>query len=317
MYRALVIATTIFALVTFVSTASSYADDVFKKAQKSAEGAVKGVENAATHPGRSAECAQGDTKVQRKIARETVEYATEHWEYAKGKKIADLVKANLVKPEDIRRAEIELYDFMSWTLGSPSLVCAQYITAGQAHFNNSFNSAAAAALVGARLPGGGRAQFVLPPKISAELKRTIQDCATAIRSAAQQATDSKDPSGTSSGTSPRTASRSGSQSKAIDPKAMLDDRATAALHEKLQGLPQMCADQVNQLRAQLQQSFPGDPGFLDQFVVQVADAWVPQAADAGVKAVDHVGFNLPKDYKIKRETIMAFIARLQSTQAAR
>ena len=313
MFRAFVVTITMFALFIVVTAAPSYADDLFKKAQKGAEGAVRGVENAATHPGRSAECAQGDTKVQRKIVRETVEYATMHWEYAKGKKIADLVTAGLVKPEDTRRAEIELYDFMSWTLGSPSLVCAQYITAGQSHFNNSFSSAAAAALVGAQLPGGGRAQFVLPPKISAELKRSIRDCEAAIRTAAKHAMGSTSSAATSSGS----ATQAGGQSKAIDPKAMIDDRAAAAIHDKLQGLPKLCADQVTQLRAQLQQSGFPEPQLIDQLVVQVADAYVVQAADAGAKFVDHVGFNLPKDYKIKRETIVKLIAARQTTQAAR
>src|SRR5712664_3937521 len=79
-------------------------------------------------------------KVQRKIARDTVGYAKTHW------KIAELTNA-----ADTTRAEGELYDFLSWTLGNPSLVCAQYITAGQNHFNTSFNAAAAAALLGANL----------------------------------------------------------------------------------------------------------------------------------------------------------------------
>jgi len=278
MYRAVVTTTTIVALSTVLCAAPSSAEDLFKKAEKSVEGAAKGVENAATHPGRSAECAQGDTKVERKIARDTVAYAKTHWK----------IEPPLTTAADVSRAEGELYDFMSWTLGSPSLVCAQYITAGQNHFNNSFNAAAAAALVGARLPGGGRAQFTLPPKISAELKQTIRDCEQAILTASKQAT----------GATASAGAASGSQSRALDPKTVLDDRAAAVLHDKLQGLSQKCVEQVNQLKAQLQGAgLP--PQLLDQYVVQVADA--------GVKFVDRVGFNLPKDYQMKRETVLKLI----------
>jgi len=179
-------------------------------------------------------------------------------------------------------------------------VCAQYITAGQNHFNTSFNAAAAAALLGANLPGGGRPQFSLPPAVSTELKRTIKECEQAILSASKQAASSTASTGAST--------PSGGQSKAVDPKKILDDRAAAALHEKLQGLSQKCVEQVNQLKAQIQQSgFP--PELVDQYVVQVADA--------GVKFVDRVGFNLPKDYSMKRETVLKLIAARQKAQAAR
>ena len=57
MYRTVVVTT--LSVLTMLTCGPSFADDIFKKAEKSAEGAVKGAENAATHPGRSAECAQG------------------------------------------------------------------------------------------------------------------------------------------------------------------------------------------------------------------------------------------------------------------
>ncbi|PYM92434.1 MAG: hypothetical protein DME04_15445 [Candidatus Rokuibacteriota bacterium] len=287
MYRTVVVTT--LSVLTMLTCGPSFADDIFKKAEKSAEGAVKGAENAATHPGRSAECAQGDTKVQRKIARDTVGYAKTHW------KIAELTNA-----ADTSRAEGELYDFLSWTLGNPSLVCAQYITAGQNHFNNSFNTAAAAALLGANLPGGGRPQFSLPPSVSTELKRTIKECEQAILNASNQATSATASAGAGAPT--------GAQSKTTDPKKILDDRAAAALHKELQGLSQKCVEQVNQLKAQIQQAgFP--PELVDQYVVQVAAA--------GVKFVDRVGFNMPKDYSMKRETVLKLIAARQKSHAAR
>jgi hypothetical protein len=127
-----------------------------KAVAKGAKGAIEGVKDAATHPGRSAECAKGDTKVVREISQRTVKYAKNKW------KIGDLVS-----DQDTKRAESEMYEFFKWKLGNPTTVCGQYVTAGYDHFNKAYGDEAAAALLGFDLPNekAGHSEFFLPPAV--------------------------------------------------------------------------------------------------------------------------------------------------------
>lgn len=127
-----------------------------KDVEKGAKGAVEGVKDAATHPGRSAECAKGDTKVVREISQRTVKYAKNKW------KIGDLVT-----DQDSKRAESEMYEFFKWKLGNPTTVCGQYVTAGYDHFNKAYGDEAAAALLGFDLPNekAGHSELWLPPAV--------------------------------------------------------------------------------------------------------------------------------------------------------
>lgn len=145
-----------------------------KKAEKAAKGAVddakeaaEGVKDAASNPGRSAECAKGDTKVVREIARRTVKYAEGKW------KIGDLTSDAAV-----RTAEQEMYEFFKWKLGNPTAVCGQYITAGYDHFKQAYGDEAAAALLGFDLPNekDGHSEFFLPKEL-VELRLAIQKAA--------------------------------------------------------------------------------------------------------------------------------------------
>jgi hypothetical protein len=127
-----------------------------KDSVEGTKGAVEGVKDAVTHPGRSAECAKGDTKVVREISRRTVKYAKSKW------KIGDLVT-----DQDTKRAESEMYEFFKWKLGNPTTVCGQYITAGYDHFNKAYGDEAAAALLGFNLPNerAGHSEFFLPAAV--------------------------------------------------------------------------------------------------------------------------------------------------------
>jgi len=168
---------------------------------------------------RSAECAKGDTKVERKIVSGTIKHAKEKY------KIASLVDAN-----DEKRSEKEMYDFLNWKLGSPSAVCGQYITGGQKHFNKGYTDEAAASLLGMELPGGGRTEFKLPKRISDQLKAQIKSCADQVAGAVA----GKAPA------SPAPASQSAT------------DKLTAQAMEKVSPA---CKQQVDKLRQQLEKDY--------------------------------------------------------------
>lgn len=106
---------------------------------------------------------KGDAKVSKGIAKKTVKHAIEKW------KLADL---NLDE-QTIKTANKEVYEFLKWKLGSPSAICAQYVTAGQKHFNRGYGDEAAAALLGMELPGEGKAEVSLPPDFSQKLKDQV------------------------------------------------------------------------------------------------------------------------------------------------
>jgi hypothetical protein len=106
---------------------------------------------------RAAKCAtKGDAKVSKSIAKKMVKHAIKKYE------IADLVDDQTTKG-----AKKEVYAFLKWKLGNPSAICAQYVTAGQKHFNKAYGDEAAAALLGFNLPNekAGRATFQLPPEL--------------------------------------------------------------------------------------------------------------------------------------------------------
>ena len=107
---------------------------------------------------RAAKCAtKGDAKVSKSISKKMVAHAIKKYE------IADLVG----DMEAIKKARKEVYGFLKWKLGNPSAICAQYVTAGQKHFNKAYGDEAAAALLGFNLPNekAGRATFQLPPEL--------------------------------------------------------------------------------------------------------------------------------------------------------
>ena len=106
---------------------------------------------------RAAKCAtKGDAKVSKSIAKKLVKHAIK--KYA----IEDLVDEQTTK-----RAKKEVYGFLKWKLGNPTAICAQYVTAGQKHYNKAYGDEAAAALLGFNLPNekAGRATFQLPPEL--------------------------------------------------------------------------------------------------------------------------------------------------------
>jgi hypothetical protein len=106
---------------------------------------------------RAAKCAtKGDAKTSKAIAKKVVNQAMKQYD------LRDLADGAVQKA-----AATEVYEFLKWKLGNPSAICAQYITAGQKHFNKAYADEAAAALVGINLPNekAGRAMFQLPPEI--------------------------------------------------------------------------------------------------------------------------------------------------------
>lgn len=105
---------------------------------------------------------KGDAKVSKSIAKGTVVYAIEKW------KIDDLADDQATK-----NAKKEVYEFLKWKLGSPSTICAQYVTAGQKHFNKAYGDEAAAALLGTQLPGDASAEMNLPEEFSEQLKAQV------------------------------------------------------------------------------------------------------------------------------------------------
>jgi hypothetical protein len=106
---------------------------------------------------RAAKCAtKGDSKTSKSIAKKVVNHAIKQYD------LGDLTDDTTQKA-----ARKEVYEFLKWKLGNPSAICAQYVTAGQKHFNKAYADEAAAALVGFNLPNekAGRATFQLPPEI--------------------------------------------------------------------------------------------------------------------------------------------------------
>ncbi|MFZ5827913.1 MAG: hypothetical protein ACOY94_26715 [Bacillota bacterium] len=88
--------------------------------------------------GRSWEClTKGDVKVTREIARKVTTRALDRWNLR-----------DLVTEGDIARTHGEMYNFLKWKLGSPSAVCAQYVTGGYRHFELTYADEAAAILLG-------------------------------------------------------------------------------------------------------------------------------------------------------------------------
>ena len=106
---------------------------------------------------RAAKCAtKGDAKVSKSIAKKAVKHAIKKYDIA-----------DLVDEEGIKQARKQVYGFLKVQLGNPSAICAQYVTAGQKHFNKAYGDEAAAALLGFDLPNekAGRAEFQLPPEL--------------------------------------------------------------------------------------------------------------------------------------------------------
>ena len=115
------------------------------------------------HPGRSdrtAKVASGyrtDTETTQLIAKHVTNYAINRY----GIK-------DIVSEADIERARKELYDFLSLKYGNPTLVQAQWLTAGYQHFD-PFVREAGAALIGTELAGPGDV-IRLPKEVSTWLK---------------------------------------------------------------------------------------------------------------------------------------------------
>jgi hypothetical protein len=134
-------------------------------AAKPSSGAVKTYPKCRQdHAGRSYRVQRlakdGDAKVLTSIAGHVVIYAKERYS------IQDIVSAT-----DYQRAQKEMYDFLSWKLGNPSLVTAQWVSAGYQHFDSHADEAAAA-LLGMELPGPG-AQAFLPKELTAWIKAQV------------------------------------------------------------------------------------------------------------------------------------------------
>ena len=102
----------------------------------------------------------GDSEVLRSIAGHTVLYARERYGIA-----------DITTDEDYRRARTEMYHFLSWKLGNPALVAAQWVSAGYQHFDHHSDEAAAA-LLGMELPGPGPT-VRLPKELTAWLKAQV------------------------------------------------------------------------------------------------------------------------------------------------
>lgn len=113
----------------------------------------------------------GDTKVLRSIAGHVTIYARQRYGLQ-----------GLVTDADAARAQKEMYDFLSWKLGNPSLVGAQWVSAGYQHFDHHADEAAAA-LLGMDLPGPGP-QVRLPKEMSAWLKQQVDSLAKSDSSVA-------------------------------------------------------------------------------------------------------------------------------------
>ncbi len=118
------------------------------------------------HPGRAYRVDKmrpgkwGDTRVLESVAGHAVIYAKQRYAIS-----------DIVTDADYQRASKEMYDYLSWKYGNPSLVAAQWISAGYQHFDN-FAAEAAAALVGMELPGPG-GHISLPKEATTWLKAQV------------------------------------------------------------------------------------------------------------------------------------------------
>ena len=242
----------------------------------------KTLQEVAGNPGRSAECAKGDTKAVRHIVSNTIQHAKERFKLTGG----------LVNDTDTTRAEKEMYDFLNWKIGSPSAVCGQYITAGQKHFNKGYSDEAAAALLGLELPGAGRTEFKLPKKISDQLKAQIKSCADQVAAAVK----GEAPAGTAA------ASQAPAGTSATD-------KLTAQAMEKVSTA---CQKQVARLREQLEKDYSIPAPLQDMAIKKISDAAV-----AGTKAVDRIGFNMPKKWDVETSVVEKLIAERRAERAAR
>jgi hypothetical protein len=81
--------------------------------------------------------------------------------------------ADLVDEKKTKKARKEVYEFLKWKLGSPTAICAQYITAGQKHFNKGYSDEAAAALLGTQLPGDNSVEMKLPTAFTKVLQGAV------------------------------------------------------------------------------------------------------------------------------------------------
>jgi hypothetical protein len=123
------------------------------------------------HPGRSWRVQKttiggwGDTDVSKSVAGHVVNYAIRR--YGLDTVITD--------PAEIARAKKDMYDFLSWKYGNPSLVAAQWISAGYKHFDGHV-AEAAMSLLGTDLEGPGKV-VRLDPALSAYLKHEVEQMA--------------------------------------------------------------------------------------------------------------------------------------------
>src|SRR6267143_6035201 len=105
---------------------------------------------------------EGDSKISMDVVHRTTSYAIDRY------KLKDLVK-----DADIKHAHKELYEFLKWKLGSPTAIAAQYAGAGYSHFQKAYSDEAAAALMGAELPGDGSPGMTLPKTVTEHLKALL------------------------------------------------------------------------------------------------------------------------------------------------
>lgn len=85
---------------------------------------------------RARQCASEEIRTVRRIAARTANHALRRYEL-KG----------LVEPADLERSRREMYDFLKWKMGGTTAVCAQFVTAGQSHFNKTYRDEAAAMML--------------------------------------------------------------------------------------------------------------------------------------------------------------------------
>ena len=101
---------------------------------------------------------KGDSKMVHSAVGHTLDYAVIRYGIS-----------DIVNPADKARATAELYDFLCWKMGSTSAVAGQWLTAGYQHFDKGYVDEAAAALLGAELPGPA-GTVRLPKELSDYLK---------------------------------------------------------------------------------------------------------------------------------------------------
>lgn len=103
---------------------------------------------------------EGDSKVTKSVAGHAVLYARERY-----------ALQDITTQADIDRATREVYDFLTYKVGNPSLVAAQWVSAGYQHFDSHADEAAAA-LLGMELLGPAQ-QVRFPREISDWLKTKV------------------------------------------------------------------------------------------------------------------------------------------------